>query len=315
MRLVLAFAFGAGLVSPLNPCGFGLLPAYLASQLDAAGPQTSFAGRLWRGLAAGGSVSAGFAGVLVSVALLVSLGLRPILQVVPYVAVAIGVALAVAGGALLAGRALPLGPLSRLSALTPQASRPPSSLVGFGASYAAASVACTLAILLAVVGQAVATGSLWRMVAVVGAYGLGAATLLTALTVSTAVLGTVMATRLRRALPYVRPLSAVLLVLSGLYLIATNVPGLRDLEVVLAAQGWLMSAAASAAQRVQETEAVFAPLAVLLVVLAAGLYVRRRRSGRPADRGNVRSTERIAAADCCATEAVEPRSGEVSMRR
>lgn len=59
---MLAFAFGAGLVSPLNPCRFGLLPAFFGYQLgdeERSGP-TTVPKRLWRGLVTGGAVSAGF---------------------------------------------------------------------------------------------------------------------------------------------------------------------------------------------------------------------------------------------------------------
>lgn len=302
MRLALAFAFGAGLVSPFNPCGFGLLPAYLSSQLDVDGnsARSTLLARSWRGLLAGASVSAGFAGVLVSAALLVALGLRPLLRLLPYVAAAVGVALILAGAAILLGRALRLGPLARLSALAPQASRPPSSLVGFGAGYAAASVACTLAIVLAVVGQALATGSTLGIFAVVATYGLGAATMLTALTLSTALLGTVMATALRRVLPFVQPLSGALLVLSGLYLVATNVPGLRDAAPIAAVQQWLMSTSADAAGLISGVDAWFVPVGVALAVLAGVLLVLRRRS---AFRGGSPASDATDAADraedCC----------------
>lgn len=308
MSLALTFAFSAGVVSPFNPCGFGLLPAYLSSQLgvDVDSPRGSLAGRSWRGLVAGVSVSAGFAGVLVSVALLVTLGLRPLLRLVPYVALAVGVALVLAGAGILLGRALRLGPLARLSALAPQASRPPSSLVGFGAGYAAASVACTLAIVLAVVGQALATGTLLGMVAVVTVYGLGAATTLIALTLSTALVGSAMATALRRVLPYVQPLSGALLVLSGLYLAVTNVPGLRDAAPVAAVKQWLSAASTNAAASVSQLDTWFVPIGVALALLAAVLLVLRRRA---AGRGGAGSAEACVSEnidDCCAGPANEP---------
>lgn len=307
MRLALAFAFGAGLVSPFNPCGFGLLPAYLSSQLDVDAdlPRGSYITRSWRGLVAGASVSAGFAGVLVSAALLVALGLRPVLRLMPYVAVAVGVALVLAGAGILLGRALRLGPLARLSALAPQASRPPSSLVGFGAGYAAASVVCTLAIVLAVIAQALATGTVVGLVAVVTVYGLGAATVLTALTLSTALVGTVMATALRRVLPFVQPLSGALLVLSGLYLVTTNVPGLRDAGPVAAVKRWLSAASADAAASISRLDTWFVPIGVAIVVLAVVLLVLRRRAAR---RGSVTIAVPHGhdTPDCCARPVNQP---------
>jgi hypothetical protein len=73
-------------------------------------------------------------------------------------------------------------------------------------------------------------------------YGAGAATLLTAMAVSTAVAGSVISTRLRRALPMMQPLAGVLLLLSGTYLVATNVRGVRDTSAVRAINVWVSDA-------------------------------------------------------------------------
>lgn len=287
MTLVLAFAFGAGLVSPLNPCGFGLLPAFLGYQLggDEQRRDTPLAIRLWRGLAAGGAVSAGFAGVLVSAALLVALGLRSLLRFLPAAAVVIGVVLVAAGVAVLAGRRLSMGRLGRLAALSPGTGENSSRLVAFGAGYAVASVACTLAILLAVVGQASMTGSFPRMLAVLVAYGAGAATLLTALAVSTAVAGSVLSTRLRRAMPIMEPLAGLLLILSGTYLVATNVRGLRDTSVVRVVYLWFSDASTQASALVQSVYFWFAPVMLALLLLAAVLSIRLRRTRSKTDLG------------------------------
>lgn len=310
MTLVLAFAFGAGLVSPLNPCGFGLLPAFLGYQLGGERRgDAALVTRLGRGLAAGGAVSVGFAGVLVSVALLVALGLRPLLHLVPAAGLAVGVLLVGAGVAVLAGRRVSAGrlarwgPLGRLGTVRPGSGGDTSRLVAFGAGYAVASVACTLAILLAVVGQALATGSFPAMVAVLAAYGAGAATLLTSLTVSTAVAGSVLSARLRRALPFSGPLAGTLLVLSGAYLVATRLGGVQNTGAVRTVTGWVDGASARASALVQSVYLWFIPVLVGLLLLAAllvlQLLLRRRRAARAAD---------APAAPCC-----EP--GEVTADR
>lgn len=280
MTLILTFAFGAGLVSPLNPCGFGLLPAFLGYQLGGEQQRrdTPLAVRLGQGLATGGAVSAGFVGVLVSFALIVALGLRPLLRFVPFAAVAIGVVLMAAGVAVLAGRRVSVGRLGRLGALRPGDADDSPKLVAFGAGYAVASVACTLAVLLAVVGQALATGNFPRMLAVLVAYGAGAATLLTALAVSTAVAGSVMSARLRRATPFMEPLAGVLLILSGTYLVATNVRGLRDTAAVRAANLWFTDASAQASALVQSGYAWFAAVTPALLLLTVLLVIRQRRA-------------------------------------
>jgi cytochrome c-type biogenesis protein len=310
MMALLAFAFGAGLVSPLNPCGFALLPAYLGAQLgaDQRRANVPVAIRLWRGLAAGGALSAGFAGVLVSIGLLVALGLRPVLQVLPPVAVGLGLVLVVTGIAVLVGRRLPSSRLSRLAALRP-VTRDGTGLLAFGAGYAVASAACTVAILLAVVGQAVATGTFAGMLAVLLAYGAGAASLLTALSVSAAATGSVLAARLRGALRFMQPLSGVLLIASGGYLIATNLAVVRDTAIVSAVAGRVADASTQASSAVQSAYLWFAPvLLVLLVllVLAGALALARRRAhpGPAADTAHgKRRTEWV---DCCPAGAGAP---------
>jgi len=75
------------------------------------------------------------------------------------------------------------------------------------------------AVLLAVVAQALATANPLSMVAVFAAYGLGAATVLTALSLSAAVSTGGTARRLRRFLPVVTRLGGALLIVSGAYLV------------------------------------------------------------------------------------------------
>lgn len=313
------FAFGAGLVSPLNPCGFGLLPAFLGYQLstDEQRGETPLARRLWHGLTAGGAVSIGFAGVLMSVALLVTLGLRPLLQFVPFAAVVIGAALVAGGFAMLTGRRIAVGPLDRLIRSAPAGDKR-SGLVAFGAGYAVASVACTLAILLAVVAQALAVGTLPRTLGVLLAYGAGAATLLTTLTVSTAVAGSLLSTGLRRALPSTTPLAGVLLVLSGAYLMATNITGVRDAAPVRAVNEWVTDAAAQASALVQSSYLWFAPVMLALLVLATVLFTHQRRRRTGGSRGRVTHQATDAPQEeCCAAGVVgaaRAEDGEVGAR-
>lgn len=321
MMVILAFAFGAGLVSPLNPCGFGLLPAFLGSQLGGDGERSkaSMANRLWRGLVAGGAVSVGFAGALVSAALLVALGLRSILAFVPFAAAGIGLILLVSGVAVLAGRRIAVSKLSRLAALRPDPGNVTTRLVAFGAGYAVASVACTLAILLAVVGQALSTENFAGMVAVLAAYGAGSATLLTALSVSTAIAGSVLSARLRQVLPFMERMSGVLLVLSGAYLVATNVEGLKDLPAVSAVALWVTDASAQTSALVQSAYLWFVPVLVALLLMTALVWwwKRRSRPARDSDQALAYSGADSVGPrvdDCCAPTPFNVRRAPVSAR-
>jgi cytochrome c-type biogenesis protein len=171
----LAFAFAAGMLSTVNPCGFAMLPAFLAYYLGVDDTPTGAApagGRLIRravqGLAAGLLVSVGFAGVFTLTGLLVAAGLRSVIGAVPWIAVLIGILLGAIGLALLTGRHLGV----RLNpARLARSGRGPGAMLGFGAAYAIASLSCTLAVLLAVVAQALATTNLAATAAVFGGPG------------------------------------------------------------------------------------------------------------------------------------------------
>lgn len=76
MGALLALAFGAGVIAPLNPCGIALLPAYLTYHLDVA-TRSGRGGPPAAGLKAGAALTVGFAGTLAVLAGAVSLGPAP----------------------------------------------------------------------------------------------------------------------------------------------------------------------------------------------------------------------------------------------
>ncbi len=228
-----AFAFAAGLVATINPCGFAMLPAYLSyfMGLDDEGPRgrgTSVA----RGLAVGATVSAGFFLVFGVSGALVNAGFRSIIDYVPWVALAIGVALAVLGAAMLF-----FG--FQLNVALPHLDRGGSSrryrsVFLFGVSYAVASLSCALPVFLAVTGAASATPTFLSGVLTYLVYGLGMAMLLVVLTIALAVTKEGVLRRMRALLPHIGRVSGAILVLSGAYITAYWATNLRD---PLAARG------------------------------------------------------------------------------
>ncbi len=223
------FAFGAGMLATVNPCGFAMLPAFLAYYLgDEDGrrsAQLPVGVRLGQGLAVGAAVSAGFAGMFTAAGLLVAFGLRSLVGAVPWAAVVIGGLLAALGLAMLSGQQLSL----RLGRnIGPGAGRGYPRMIAFGAAYAVASLSCTLAVLLAVIAQATATANPLQLVAVFAAYGLGAASVLVALTVTAALAKATVARAVRGVLPYASRLSGAVLTLSGVYLVLYWLPSLTS---------------------------------------------------------------------------------------
>ena len=234
----LTFAFTAGIVATVNPCGFAMLPAYLSYFLgieSSAGGGDARAG-LGRALATGAVVSAGFLLVFGGVGVRFTAGLSTIRDIVPWITIAIGGGLVVLGSALLGGK--------QLVVMLPKFDRGGSgrdvkSLFLFGVSYAVASVSCGLPTFIVVVSTSV--GDFQSGLAAFVAYALGMALVLTSLTVSLALARHSLLHRLRALMTRVDRLAGGLMVLAGMYLIwywLTERLGSEPGGVVLRVEQW-----------------------------------------------------------------------------
>lgn len=223
MSSTLAFAFGAGMVSTINPCGFAMLPAFLAYYVGATRNDQpgTVVGKLALGLRTGAAVSAGFVAVFTVVGLLVAAGLRFLIGVIPWLAVVIGVVLVLLGLLLAFGGRLPVKLNANRLMHSGDGAR---SMMTFGAAYAVASLSCTLAVLLAVIGSTLASSSVLLLLGVFAAYGAGATTILLLLTVSTALASGALERGLRRLARVIDRIAGAILALSGAYLIGYWVP-------------------------------------------------------------------------------------------
>jgi cytochrome c-type biogenesis protein len=221
--LPFGFAFGAGIVAAVNPCGFAMLPAYLSLYLgneEAGFEKRSPLGRVLRALLVGGVVSLGFVLLFGLAGVVVSAGGSAILGTMPWVGMAIGAALILMGLWVLAGRTLYTGVFERLAGRI--ADPKEMSVRGFflfGLAYGLASLSCTLPVFLAVMGGSLAAGSFASGAGRFVSYGLGMASVLLVLTLALALFKGGVISRLRRVTPYVQPISAALLVLAGAYII------------------------------------------------------------------------------------------------
>ena len=212
----LAYAFLLGTVATVNPCGFALLPAYLARRLGTDGSGVSdTSDALVRAFAVGAVTTAGFLVVFGVAGGAVSLGAFWLTVALPWAGLVIGLALATMGVAVLAGRAVRI----TLPTVKPAASG--NGLQGdflFGIGYGVASLSCTLPLFLAVTGTAI-TGDIIASAFSFAAYALGMGTVLTALAVGAALSRSGLAAVMGSLLPYVNRASGALLLLAGLYVV------------------------------------------------------------------------------------------------
>jgi cytochrome c-type biogenesis protein len=221
--LPFGFAFGVGMVAAVNPCGFAMLPAYLSLYLGADdedfGKSHSMS-RLMRALLVGATVSSGFVLLFGLAGLLISAGGTLLLKVMPALGIVIGGVLVLVGLWMLAGGTLHLGPFERFAGRVgdPRNVSVPGFFL-FGLAYGAASLSCTLPAFLAVVGSSLASGGVLAGAGRFFGFGLGMAAVLVTLTLALAFFKQGLVTWLRKAVPYVRIASAILLVLAGMYVI------------------------------------------------------------------------------------------------
>ena len=218
------FAFSAGMVSSVNPCGFAMLPAYLGlnlSENDAVDPGGSTVlARLLRALLVGATVSLGFVVLFAAVGTPIGLGARGIADAFPWIGLLIGILLVGAGAYLLAGGKLYNNFAASISARFGNAnSKSVRSYFTFGLAYGTASLSCTLPIFLAVIGGTFTAetflDSVWQFVL----YGLGMGSVILALTIGMALFKGAMTGALRRALPHVGAISAVMLLVAGTFIV------------------------------------------------------------------------------------------------
>jgi cytochrome c biogenesis protein CcdA len=222
----LGYAFVAGMVASVNPCGFVLLPAYLGYYLGenhAAHRPTT------RALAVSGTMTASFTLLFGLAGIAAALAASALTSSLPWIGMAVGAGLILLGGVLASGRELTtsLGPRMAQHLRTATRNRSLGGYAAYGAAYGLASLGCTLPVFLAVVGTSLQVHGLadaiWQFVL----FGLGMGTVLAVLTIATAWTGDGLIRRARTLGRYIGWASAVLLWLAGAYIVYYWLTGIR----------------------------------------------------------------------------------------
>lgn len=237
------YAFGAGMASAVNPCGFAMLPAYLGLYMSEQERKPSgasdeheryvgvywgrsrsagvdMAARLLRALVVGLTVTLGFVVLFAAVGVPIGLGARGIADAFPWIGLLIGVLLTGAGAYLLAGGKLYSALAARMSARFGNSGNAGvRSYFTFGLAYGIASLSCTLPIFLAVIGGTFTAETFGESALQFALYGLGMGSVILALTLGMALFKGAVTAGLRRALPHAGAISAVLLLLAGTFIV------------------------------------------------------------------------------------------------
>jgi len=218
--LPIGFAFAAGMVASVNPCGFLMLPSYISYHLGTEEEgfyETPAVRRVLKALLLGLVATAGFVVVSGIVGAVIAAGGQWLINVFPYAGIVIGVAMIGLGLWLLITHAdLGIMAASRVH-ISPQ--RNLWNVFLFGIVYAVGSLSCTLPIFLVVVGSALATQGLAASFGQFISYALGMGIILIAVTVGSALFRGTVARWLKGAMPYIHRASAMFLIGAGAYLL------------------------------------------------------------------------------------------------
>lgn len=213
--LPIGYAFGAGMIAAVNPCGFAMLPAYLSLYLGlderASAPQ-----RIWRAVVVGATVSSGFVLLFGIAGIIIAAGGHVLISAMPWLGALVGVALVVLGLALLAGRNLSLSFFDRLAdGVTKPGAQTPRGFFLFGLAYGLASLGCSLPIFLVAVGGSLTSRGLSAGITQFISYGLGMTLVIITITVTLSLFKLGLVGWLKRMMPYMQSAAAVLLVVAG----------------------------------------------------------------------------------------------------
>ncbi len=208
-------SFGSGLLAAVNPCGFVLLPTYLMYFLGVSGRPGTQRATVRRALLVSAALSAGFMTIFIVVGGVSRLFTDWLNQNAKYVSLLIGVALVILGIAMLFGYRLPF---STPKLETGKRDQTVASMYVFGLAYAIASIGCTLGPFSATVLGTIDTDGFFQGIIAIVLYGLAMSLLITTLTVTLALAQGGLLKSLRIGMTYVEIASAIIMILSGLYL-------------------------------------------------------------------------------------------------
>jgi cytochrome c biogenesis protein CcdA len=222
--LPVGYAFGAGMVSAVNPCGFFMLPVYMTLYLGAEEQgylEHTLFSRVLKATWVAMVVTAGFGLLFGLVGAVVSAGGYFLMGVVPWFAVAVGGILVCLGIWMFMGHSVSLPIVMKLvNRIGDFRQMNNWGFFLFGLAFGATSLGCTLPIFLAVVGSSVTAGNFIAGFLQFISYVLGMGLVMHSLTLGIAmvkkrlVIGT-----MRRVIPYIQKISALFLLAAGGYIL------------------------------------------------------------------------------------------------
>jgi cytochrome c-type biogenesis protein len=215
------YAFLLGVVAAFNPCGFALLPAYLALYLNDEQAGDGLTARTKRSIKVSIVVAGSFTVLFGVTGVLFSLASTFIVRLLPWVGLGVGIVLIVVGGMTMGGSPIRFDTAQQVAGKFGRGASASSTrgYAAFGLAYGLASLGCALPLFLALVGTAVALGGVGSAILAFALYGAGMAATLGMLTVLAGIVSFGILSRVRSVARVVSSVGSVLLLVSGAYVV------------------------------------------------------------------------------------------------
>jgi len=214
--LPIGFAFSAGMVASVNPCGVVMLTTYAFQRLGET-KQKPVGTQIIESLLHTIAITFSFAAIFLLVGSAISAGSQALLNLFPYAGLLVGMIMFAVGIWLFIKRKT----LS-LNLEVKQGAGEKLTLWSdllFGLSYAVASLSCTLPIFLVVAGNALSTGDFSAAMRQFNAYALGMGTVVLVVVLGAVLFKRALARWLRGVTPFVHRLSSLFMAGAGVYII------------------------------------------------------------------------------------------------
>jgi cytochrome c biogenesis protein CcdA len=200
-----------------------MLPVYLGLYMasGSTSSQPSWAPvRFARALLIGGAVTLGFVLLYGTTGAAFSAGMTSLADVFPWIGLGMGIAIILAGSWMLSGGKIYSALAAKMAARVgnPTQVNIPGYVL-FGISFAAASLSCTLPIFMAIVATSASASGMASATGQFLMYAFGMGFIILVLTLGAAIFKENKIKVVRKALPFFQPVSAILMVLAGAYIV------------------------------------------------------------------------------------------------
>ena len=218
--LPISYAYAAGLVAAVNPCGILFVPSLAGYYVGSApGGRSAPSRRAARAALFGAMATLGFVTLFAAVGAVFVAGGRALVSYFPAGGLAVGVGFAALGlWMILTGRSVGFASASRALGSVEVRGDVRSPYL-FGLAYGVASLACTLPVFLVVVGTSLLGSDPVQAGSQFLAYALGMGTILSAVVGGATFFDATVRRATRWAMPYIHELMAAMLLGTGLFVI------------------------------------------------------------------------------------------------